>query len=48
MKPPEDEDEVAITCPNCNSLKVTVCENSQGYYQVTSCYDCGYKKECEF
>ena len=49
MAPPsaqEDNDKLDITCPNCNSTNVTVCEDSHGHFQVINCYQCGYKKEC--
>jgi predicted RNA-binding Zn-ribbon protein involved in translation (DUF1610 family) len=38
---------IDIRCPNCNHANVTVCEDSQGHFQVTSCYDCGYNKPCK-
>jgi len=45
-RPLEDIDIVEIKCPNCGKTNITVCEDSHGHYQVTSCYDCGYKTEC--
>ena len=50
MAPPntnDDNDEVDIRCPTCSSTHVAVCEDSQGHFEVTLCYDCGYKKLCK-
>ena len=40
----EDNDEVDIRCPNCNSTNVTVSEDQEGHFEITACYSCGYKK----
>ncbi|MDP2926330.1 MAG: hypothetical protein Q8N99_08180 [Nanoarchaeota archaeon] len=39
--------EIDIRCPRCNSDKISVYENSHGYFEIVNCYECGYKKECE-
>jgi transposase-like protein len=36
-------DEVDISCPNCNSVNVTIKLSAQGCFEVSECRDCRYK-----
>jgi Zn ribbon nucleic-acid-binding protein len=37
-------EEIDIRCPKCNSSKVLVSTDKEGYYDVLECLNCGYKK----
>lgn len=39
---PDIEDEVIITCPRCDSTKVLIKLNLDGFYEVKFCHECGY------
>jgi transcription elongation factor Elf1 len=43
----EEYKEIDIRCPNCDSDRVVVCEDSYGHFQVVQCHNCGYRKNCE-
>ena len=39
-----NDDDYEFSCPNCGSDKVVVSEEN-GYYYISSCMKCGYKRE---
>ncbi|MEK6859680.1 MAG: hypothetical protein AABX54_02590 [Nanoarchaeota archaeon] len=47
IKTPGTYDELDIRCPSCSSRNVTIFENSQGYYDVIKCSECGLNKKSE-
>jgi hypothetical protein len=48
LKIPGTNEEISIHCPSCNSMDVTIDVDSHGYYEVISCYDCGYKRRINY
>ena len=43
QKFPITEDDVIITCPRCDSTKVLVKLNTNNFYEVKECHECGYR-----
>lgn len=41
---PGDFEDVDLTCPRCNSSQVIVQADNKGYFEVTECHKCGFKK----
>lgn len=40
-----DFDQIDLTCPKCGSNQVIVKANNAGYFEVSECKKCGYRKE---